>query len=506
MKFTPTIDVFDLVASISNAVDLVDRKLVNHHIRVTYIASCLSEAGYLSRQQESTVIIAGMLHDIGALTREERLEFLGFDVDNPHRHSEVGYQLLKEFELFEDAAEAIRYHHVRWCHGAGESFYGKSVPLISHVLHLADRIDILIDDRREIYSQRSEIVERIRENTPWMFCPRVVDWFEKLARREEFWLDLTSPNLSVILKRRVKRFEIDLTIDVITSYAHLMSQLVDFRSRFTSTHSRGVSAVAEYVARLVGFSERECQRMMVAGFLHDIGKLAIPNDILEKPGKLSSEEYEIIKSHSYHTARILEPIRGIEDLVEWCSLHHEKANGTGYPIGEVGANIPLAASILILADIFTALTEDRPYRPGLKRERVESIIHTMSDNGELNWRIVTVLFDNYDEVNDFRQRSQNYADDDFRAFMEKIQISHARADREEVRLKLTALHMEKWTLEADLTRTNLDGEVAGVPEESLEELDRINQEIDRLRAQELEYCEQAEAFLHIGEELADWGE
>ncbi|MBF0134584.1 MAG: HD domain-containing protein [Magnetococcales bacterium] len=420
--FEPRLDFFDLVQSISTAVDLVDRRLYHHHVRVAYIATSLCRVGYLNRKQENDVLVASLLHDIGAIHKDERLEFLKFNVGNVHKHAEIGYQLLKDFDLFEDPAAIIRFHHVPWEEGHGDCFFNQRVPLASHLLHLADRVDVLIDHHAGIYHQRPKIIQKIKEHTPSLFHPGVSGWFSRLAQRDEFWLDLASPNLPAILKTQVKQYEIELSHDVLASFSHLLSQLVDFQSRFTATHSSGVSATAEYLARLIGFSEKECQKIMVAGFLHDIGKLAIPTEILEKNGMLTEEEYDTIKSHSYHTAQILAPMKGIDEIVQWCSYHHERANGNGYPFRIVGANLSLAAGVLAAADIFTAVTEDRPYRKGIGKDGVLKIFHSLVEKGHLDNRVVRVLLEDYDAINAYRTKAQFFATQEYRKFLDRIEV------------------------------------------------------------------------------------
>jgi putative nucleotidyltransferase with HDIG domain len=436
MRIDTRIDLLDLVAAITNALDLVEPKLVQHHYRVAFIGASLCRIGNLSRKQESSILISGLLHDIGTITDSDTFDFTHFDLENPHRHSEVGFELLKNLDLFKDIAEIIRFHHVKWRHGKGESFYGQPVPMESHIIHLADRIDILVSGVTNLLTDKSKVIETVVANKGKLFKPQIVSWFETLSKQEEFWLDLKSPHLPAILNRRIKKYEIELTPNVLASFSYLISQLVDFRSRFTSTHSSGVSATAEYIGRVIGFSEKECAKLMAAGFLHDIGKLAIPNEILEKPGKLTPIEFEVIKSHSYHTARVLESIKGVEDIMEWCSLHHEKLNGTGYPYREVGANIPLAATILTVSDIFTALTEDRPYRDGLSKEKVKIILETMITNGELDERVVQILFQHYDAINKHRHNSQKYATNNYRKFLKDIKLFEEWAIEDELTFKL----------------------------------------------------------------------
>ncbi|MBF0177948.1 MAG: HD domain-containing protein [Magnetococcales bacterium] len=416
----PRIDFIDLVQSLTLALDLVDKGLVRHHVRVAYIAKSLSKMGDLNRKQENDVFVASLLHDLGAVWTDDRSEFFHYKLHHPHRHAEVGYQLLHDFDLFEHPATIIRHHHVCWEDGAGHRFCDQKVPFESHVIHLADRVDVLIDYQSDIHPQIEHVLTTVKGDCPDLFHPLVVDWFTRLVQRDDFWFELTSPDLSHILRRWVKGYEIDLTHNILASFAHLLSQLVDFQSRFTSTHSQGVAAVAESIARIIGFSGSECRKIAVAGLLHDVGKLAIPRELLEKNGALSSAEFNIIKSHTYHTMRILEPIQGIDEVIQWCVFHHERLNGSGYPFRKVAEELPFAARIVAVADIFTALSEDRPYRLGMSEMKVRDIFAEQVENGLLDGKVVHALVDHYDAVNEERLAAQRQAHSQYQEFTERI--------------------------------------------------------------------------------------
>ena len=138
--------------------------------------------------------------------------------------------------------------------------------------------------------------------------------------------------------------------------------------------------------------------MEVAGNLHDMGKLAIPNSILNKPGKLTREEMAIMKSHTYYTYYVINTIGGIQQIAEWAAYHHERLDGSGYPFHCTEAELSTGARIMMVADIFTALAEDRPYRKGMSKEGIIQIIKQFSDRRLLDDRISNLLFENYEEI------------------------------------------------------------------------------------------------------------
>ena len=127
--------------------------------------------------------------------------------------------------------------------------------------------------------------------------------------------------------------------------------------------------------------ENICQKMYLAGALHDIGKVAIGNEILEKPEKLTDEEFKTMKHHAVYTYYILSGIDDFEEIRDWAALHHEKLNGKGYPFGKTADELNEQERIMACIDIYQALTEDRPYKKGLSHEKACDILDDMEQKG-----------------------------------------------------------------------------------------------------------------------------
>ncbi len=155
-----------------------------------------------------------------------------------------------------------------------------------------------------------------------------------------------------------------------------------------------------------GMPEPECWQIRVAGYLHDVGKLAIPKEIIEKGGKLNEEEFNTLKSHPYHTFRTLENIKGLEVINEWASFHHERLDGSGYPFCLKSKELSLGSRIVSIADVFTAIMEDRPYRPGMAPERALEVLKKDASEKSLDWGLVELLEENFDVLNTMRKDSQ----------------------------------------------------------------------------------------------------
>lgn len=137
------------------------------------------------------------------------------------------------------------------------------------------------------------------------------------------------------------------------------------------------------------------------------------SEILNKNTKLTEEEFNIIKSHTYYTSRILGNIKGFEIINDWASLHHERLDGNGYPFHYHHEQLSIGSRIMAVADVFTAITEERPYRSGMNKDAVLKILNKMVENHSLDLNIVKLLIDNFDLINETRINAQNTVKDEY---------------------------------------------------------------------------------------------
>lgn len=412
------INIFDMVTSIARVIDMMSPDVGNHHMQVAYLAYRLSEELQLSDDKKFDLFIAGALHDIGAFSLQDRLDLLELEDTKPGEHSVAGSLILETFTPFSSIARLIKYHHVHWKNGEGAFQNGESVPNGSHIIHLADRVAVKISREAPVLSQVRGICRSISEHKGDVFVPEYVDALINLANKEHIWLDIMSESMEAILKRTVLYRTKELTIEEMVGFSRLVCRLIDFKSKFTATHSSGVAAVAIELSRLSGFSKHERQLIEIAAYLHDLGKLAIPSEILNKQDKLTDNERFIMRSHVYHTYRVLEPFEMLRVAGSWGALHQERLNGKGYPFGLTSDELPLGARIMAVADVFTALTEDRPYRKGMDSKNTKAALQTMVDAGELDNHLVDLVFKHYVKMNDIRDSAQKQAIRDYHAFQE----------------------------------------------------------------------------------------
>jgi len=162
---------------------------------------------------------------------------------------------------------------------------------------------------------------------------------------------------------------------VLVKVVRAMVSAVDAKDPYTCGHSERVALVGRLLGQRLRLGEEECERLYLAGLLHDLGKLGVPDAVLSKPGPLTNEEFNEIRPHPERGWAILHDLQQLEFLIPGILHHHERYDGGGYPDGLAGEEIPLPARILAVADSYDAMASDRPYRKGMPQEKVAAILH-----------------------------------------------------------------------------------------------------------------------------------
>jgi putative nucleotidyltransferase with HDIG domain len=397
----------NLLRALSVALELADGDLSRHHWRTALIADRIAAYMALPQEQRRTLVYAALLHDIGAASRwEEKHSLYNHEhVINLFSHAERGYQLLKDSPHFKLLAVPILHHHDHWNGSSPSGLAGDNIPLASRIINIADSIEVLLADDVYILDQRELVIDTIAKLKGTQFDPSLVAVVEDLARQESFWLDLTNPHYYEKFFQDISLYgQIRLDIDDVIGIAEIFATIVDRTSQFTATHSRSVSEVAALLAEARGYSLAEVKVMRIAGLLHDLGKLTIPNSILEKPGKLTAREFSIIKQHTYYTYRILNQIDGFDIIAEWAAFHHETLDGKGYPFRISRENLRLGSRIVAVADVYTALTEHRPYRQLQDEEKTKAIMQDMVKANKIDGELVALLLSKRDALKDISMR------------------------------------------------------------------------------------------------------
>lgn len=282
-----------------------------------------------------------------------------------------GANIARALGVSEATAVAIRTMDEHWDGGGyPEGLRKQDIPLYARIIGLAQVAEIYWGS-----GGPGAALDVADERRGRWFDPELVQAFRSLGANDRVWRDVRAPNLSEAIAQ-AEPIEQVIAADEsrLDRIAHAFALVVDAKSAFTYQHSDRVAAVAETIATQMGLDEPQRVRIRRAGLLHDIGKLSVPNRILDKPGKLDPAEWEVVRQHPHFSYEILARVPVFQEFAYDASCHHERVDGRGYYRGVSGPGLSPHARILATADIFDALSAARPYRGPLPLDQVMAII------------------------------------------------------------------------------------------------------------------------------------
>lgn len=391
---TINVNIRRLVAAIANTVDLVGVDDIAHGKRVAVMArECARLKGCDAATQER-LFQAGLLHDCGvSSTRVHRILVSELDWSGAHAHCELGSQLLGQFQPLAHMAPVVFHHHTHWKDLVAAEV-AEETASHANLIYLVDRVDMLV---AQYYGKPSplfhaaEIRERIARYAGDFFSPEWVEVFAEASAQEAFWLRQSPESIAQQMLEMPEAETCALDLAELRAFASIIARVVDAKSPFTAEHSQGVARLSKYLGELAGLPEIRCQRLEIAGLLHDIGKLQIPDEILEKPARLDDDEWAVMRGHSFMTWQILRPIEGLEEITQWAAHHHESINGGGYPFHLHGEEISLEARIIRVADVYQAMAQNRPYRGTTPPGDILALLRKMVAAGEIDGDLVGLV-------------------------------------------------------------------------------------------------------------------
>ncbi len=291
-----------------------------------------------------------------------------------------GASIVRKIGLGDEAAIAVQSLDEHW-DGSGypHRLKGHAIPPLARVMAVAQHLDVFALERGP-----EEAMRVLHERSGRWFDPEIVRAAESLHRWGTLWLqclptegvEIAAPERNTraavlafapSAAKRMKPAHIDLICEA-------FSEVVDAKSPFTYRHSMGVTEAARRIGGAMNLSQERLQLLHRAALLHDLGKLRVPNSILDKPGKLDDGEWKIMREHSGITEQILARVPQYRELASIAGAHHERLDGTGYPHRLRAEDLPLEARILAVADVYGALTENRPYRAGFSVDAALAIM------------------------------------------------------------------------------------------------------------------------------------
>ena len=391
-------DMGSLLSVLNKSMNLINPEVEDHHEKTAYLSYMIASKMGLDEGLKKWVIYAALLHDIGSVISEEQQSIEELEAE-AYTISAFGADMLRDLDELKGIADIIEFCQCGYTTIQGALELGQidneNTAKLASVIHLADKAAVMFDRPGRVLNTLTEVADIIGQYSGMEFDPDAVSAFNSLSKSEYVWMDLKYDPWMVFNEAGLNE---PVSLERTASLTEVMSKIVDYRSSFTAMHSAGVAASAVALAMLTGMNSDERLMMKIAGYLHDIGKLVVPKSILEKPGKLTDEEFNIIKEHPYYTKAILKNVKGFETIAHWAGNHHEKISGKGYPYHFAGSDLDTGDRIMSVADIFTAITEIRPYRDGMDKDQAMKVMRENVEYGSLDEDLVTLLHDNYDMV------------------------------------------------------------------------------------------------------------
>ena len=415
-----------LLAALSRALDITEGQVMGHSVCACLIALRIADVIGLTETQKSDLHLAMLLKDAGCSSNATRMfEIFGGDDLSAKRDAkfcnwcsmlegfryvlshtaphllfterlkkltqitctpgklmdrltlircERGAEIVRALGLGEQVVETVYNLDEHW-NGFGFPHGRKkqAIPLLARIACLAQTVAVFY---MHFGKEKALAVAKSRRKT-W-FDPELVKALLSLADDERFWNDLRVRPKEALEERTGGALSGRISPADLEGICRAFAGVVDAKSPFTADHSRRVAEYARQIGSDLGLSVAQQTDLYHAGLLHDLGKLGVSNLILEKPGRLTDDEWEVIRHHPEGTGRILTGLPALEHVRQIAITHHEKLDGSGYGRGLRAEQLDLSQRVLAVADIWDALTADRPYRAGMPLEEAQAILRKES--------------------------------------------------------------------------------------------------------------------------------
>jgi putative nucleotidyltransferase with HDIG domain len=421
----PKIRLAELLGALSYALDMVEGQPAGHCVRCCWIGIHVGRELGLSEREIWELYYALLLKDLGCTSNAARICQLYLTDDIAFKHdfktvngslsqvlrfvlAHTGMQagLAERFRalvnVFQNGGEIAQElmetrcdrgaeiaRRMRFSEGVARSIHdldehwngggmpgglkGEDIPIYSRIALLAQVVDVF-----HTANGREAAGREVANRAGTWFDPRIAAAFERAAASTGFWEMLVSSDIQQdVFDLAPAQEDTFVDEDYLDDIAAAFAQVIDSKSPYTSNHSERVTLFADLIAEELGFADEQRRTLKRAALLHDIGKLGVSNSILDKPGKLDPDEWSAMQAHAARGEMILSRIGAFAGLAQIAGAHHERLDGKGYPRGLAGDQIPLDVRIVTTADIFDALTADRPYRAAMPVAKALSIMTDM---------------------------------------------------------------------------------------------------------------------------------
>jgi len=380
-----------LCSVFARALDIIEKEQIGaserHSVRVSALCAAMGKRMGYDNDACSALATCALFHD-NALTEYHLSERDSTRLEqNMILHCEKGQSNVSWFPFQKDVTGFILYHHER---GDGCGPFHKregDYPFEAAILAAADSIDVTYHLQRVPANRLPALRDEIAAQAELFSTRTAVDLLLDILDNDMLE-GLQDENIFTTLNNSLPRWEVDINEPSVLGIAGFVAHVIDFKSRFTRKHTSQIAHRAWLMAEHYGYHQEERAALYLAASLHDIGKMATPIEILEKPGSLNAEEFQIIKQHVRITHDWLSDIPNFELVRNWAADHHEKLDGTGYSFGKSASDLDFNARLIACMDIYQAVSEYRPYHGERTHAETMSILYNMAAKGWIDGGIV----------------------------------------------------------------------------------------------------------------------
>jgi HD-GYP domain-containing protein (c-di-GMP phosphodiesterase class II) len=418
----PRVSLSEVLAALSHALDLTEGQPLGHTVRSCIIGMRIAEALDLAAGDRSALYYALLLKDAGCSSNAARMSALfgsddrfvkprikvvdwhkrlqlafatattvarGGSLIDRARHfmimaraddltneliairCERGAGIASRLGFPEASAAAIRSLDEHWCgRGYAEGLAGEEIPLLARICNIAQTVEAF-----HASHGMNAALRVVRQRRGSWFDPALVDIVLGWRNDAPWWRELRSERVNEhVLTLEPADQALMADAERLDEVARAFADIIDAKSPYTYNHSVGVAGAARFIAVQLGMDADEQRRIFRAGLLHDIGKLGVSSKILDKNGPLDRAEWAEIQRHPQHTLSILSRVGAFGHFAWTAAVHHEKLDGSGYPWKLKSPQLDEASRLLAVADIYDALTSDRPYRAGMSHAQAMDLL------------------------------------------------------------------------------------------------------------------------------------
>jgi len=376
-----------------NIMNFMHPGLYLHQLRVAMLADKIAEKINLSEQRREILLYASLIHDLGMVLEIDEQKPSTDANANAYLHAKAGYELLKDAAFFREIGEIILHHHDWWdgSHPKIDSYEMRMTPIESRIICLAEEATLYLEDgsgKRPL----TELHDYLRTMSLHKLDPDLLRAFETVSFLDKFWQEYTWSELKVYFKKYTEDGYLKkLSLENFKSFAEILFALLVHWDMSAARHFRMVANVAATIAQLSNYDEEHVECFYIAGLLHDLGKVAVPKNLLAKTGEFTAAEYKIFTQHAYYTYWLLNQVNGLESLAKIAGYHHEFLDGTGYPFGLTADKLE-EAKIVAIANIMVNLGENKKTHVMAPLAKLQATMNKLVKAGKVDATIVKIIF------------------------------------------------------------------------------------------------------------------